>query len=84
MSKKALIDELTGPKGYATRAEAETAIERVVGGIQRITNRNERVHLTGFGRFEMKERAGRMGRNPATGEQISIAPKTELRFKPAK
>ena len=43
-----------------------------------------KVQLAGFGTFSTKRRAARQGRNPATGETITIAAKTYATFKPAK
>ena len=43
-----------------------------------------KVQLAGFGSFGTKSRAGRKGRNPATGEEIFIAAKKYAYFKPAK
>ena len=43
-----------------------------------------KVQLAGFGTFATKRRAARQGRNPATGQTITIAAKTYATFKPAK
>jgi nucleoid DNA-binding protein len=40
--------------------------------------------ITGFGRFKVNTRKARMGRNPATGEEIAIAEKRVIKFTPAK
>jgi nucleoid DNA-binding protein len=45
---------------------------------------NERVDLRGFGNFTVKERKARQGRNPRTGETITIAAKRDASFKPGK
>ena len=46
--------------------------------------RAARFSFAGFGTFSTKRRAARQGRNPATGETITIAAKTYATFKPAK
>ena len=43
-----------------------------------------KVQLVGFGSFEVKERAARTGKNPATGEQIEIPASKSPTFKPGK
>jgi hypothetical protein len=43
---------------------------------------NERVDLRGFGRFTVKDRKERQGRNPRTGESITITAKRDASFKP--
>ena len=45
---------------------------------------NEKVQLVGFGTFEVKERAARVGRNPQTGETINIAAARVPTFKAGK
>lgn len=44
----------------------------------------EEVSLPGFGKFRLKDRPARAGRNPATGEAITIAASKKLTFTPAK
>ena len=44
----------------------------------------EKVVLTGFGTFQRKARAAKIGRNPATGESIPIPAKTAITFKASK
>lgn len=63
-------------------------IERIVGTVfDEITNalaRNNRVELRGFGAFSVKHRDARMGRNPRTGEPVSVAEKFVPFFKTGK
>jgi len=81
MSKKALIGELTSMSpGYQGRPDAEHAIDVVTRAISQIVERGDKVQLRGFGNFQMKDRKGRKGRNPQTGETITIAPKRVLVF----
>jgi DNA-binding protein HU-beta len=44
----------------------------------------ERIRMSGLGTLEVKTRAARMGRNPATGESIQIKASTKVAFRPAK
>jgi DNA-binding protein HU-beta len=44
--------------------------------------RGGRVQIAGFGRFELRRRAGRKGRDPRTGKAIAIAPSTVAAFRP--
>lgn len=46
--------------------------------------KGEQVNIHGFGNFSIRDRAGRTGRNPQTGEAIEIAPSKVAAFKPAK
>jgi len=46
--------------------------------------RGERVQIVGFGSFMVRQKKERVGRNPKTGEEIVIAPRKVLTFKPSK
>jgi DNA-binding protein HU-beta len=46
--------------------------------------KGHKVRVTGLGIFQVKKRPARMGRNPATGEQIKIKASKKLAFRPAK
>lgn len=56
-----------------TKKEAEKVVTEVFATIEEALAGGDRVQLVGFGTFEVKERAARVGRNPRTGEQIEIA-----------
>jgi len=56
-----------------TKKEAEKVIAEVFASIEEALAKGDKVQLVGFGTFEVKERAARVGRNPRTGEQIEIA-----------
>ena len=67
-----------------TKKDAEAAITAVVNAITGALMEGEKVQLVGFGSFEVKRRAERVGRNPRTKEEIRIpASKTPV-FKPGK
>ena len=80
MSKGKLIDAMVGPNKFATKKEAEQAIEIVTDTIKSLTSAGDSVTIRGFGRFEVKKRAGRTGRHPGTGEEITIPAKQQLAF----
>lgn len=67
-----------------TKKEAEKVINAVFDSIEKSLAQGEKVQLVGFGTFEVKERAARTGRNPRTGEEISIPPTRVPSFKPGK
>lgn len=66
------------------KAEAKHVVETVLATIAHAAGQGEEVSLGGFGKFKVTERAARLGRNPATGEQIDIAASRKLAFTPAK
>lgn len=67
-----------------TKKQAKTALEELNTLIVRELKREGSLRLAGLGIFRKRKTKARMGRNPATGEQIKIAARTRLRFTPAK
>ena len=70
-----------------TEVDAKT-VDAVLKGFTDVTtavvSKGEPVAITGFAKFSKVERAARMGRNPATGEQIKIPAKTVVKITPSK
>jgi DNA-binding protein HU-beta len=83
MIKQQLIEKVAA-KTELGKAEVEVAVDSVLAIIAEALQANERVDLRGFGSFVVKERKGRQGRNPRTGETITIAAKRDAGFKPGK
>jgi len=83
MTKQQLIEQVAA-KTELKRSEAEVAVDSVLALIAEALRANERVDLRGFGSFVVKERKERQGRNPRTGEAITIAAKRDASFKPGK
>ncbi|MBQ7488623.1 MAG: HU family DNA-binding protein [Clostridia bacterium] len=67
-----------------TKKDAGTAVETVLSSIADTLAKGESVSLIGFGTFSVKERAARQGRNPSTGESITIAASKSVAFKAGK
>lgn len=83
MNTSDLIDSVAGITG-STKAEAKKNVEAVVSALTTSLAAGNEVNLSGFGKFTVKDRAAREGRNPATGESITIAASKSVGFKPAK
>ena len=83
MTKLQLIEKVAA-KTELAKAEAEVAVDSVLQLIAEALKSNERVDLRGFGSFVVKERKSRQGRNPRTGETITIAAKRDASFRPGK
>ena len=71
MTKAELI-AVVGEKAGLTKKDADKAVTAVLEAITETLVNGEKVSLVGFGTFEVKERAERMGHNPQTGEAIVI------------
>ncbi len=67
-----------------TKAQADTAVNAVIAKISDTLAAGEDVTLIGFGTFSVKERAERQGRNPATGEAMTIPAGKAVSFKAGK
>ena len=83
MTKQQLIEQVAA-KTDLKKSEAEVAVDSVLALITQALRANERVDLRGFGSFVVKDRKERQGRNPRTGETITIAAKRDASFKPGK
>ncbi|MCY4576819.1 MAG: HU family DNA-binding protein [Candidatus Kaiserbacteria bacterium] len=83
MNKASLVEKMQADHDL-TKAQAEQMIEDVFGSIVDEVKKGETVSIAGFGIFEAKERAARMGRNPKTGEAIQIKASVNPKFRPAK
>jgi DNA-binding protein HU-beta len=81
MNKSELVARLTERLG-GDRAMATAAVNGVLEEIQGSVASGERVSLTGFGTFDRRERAARMGRNPQTGATIQLAASVSPVFRP--
>jgi len=67
-----------------TRTKAEQAVETVFQALKNALGRGERIELRRFGVFNVRPRKTGIGRNPRTGEEVSIPPGKAVRFKPGK
>lgn len=71
MNKSELIDKIADSAGL-TKADAGRALDGVIDAITGALKNGDSVSLVGFGTFTVKDRAERQGRNPQTGESITI------------
>ncbi|MFA7466997.1 MAG: HU family DNA-binding protein [Desulfotomaculaceae bacterium] len=72
MNKAELIASVA-EKAEITKKDAEKAVAALLTTVEESLASGDKVQLVGFGTFEIRERAARKGRNPQTGEEISIA-----------
>ncbi len=84
MNKAELIESVQNNLGQdATKRAAEDAVSAVLDAIATGVKKDQKVQVIGFGTFEVKSRAARMGRNPKTGEAMKIAASKSVGFKPS-
>jgi DNA-binding protein HU-beta len=83
MTKAELIDSIASkidlPKGTADRI-----VSLIFDDIVAALKGGDKVHISGFGTFQVSDRKARTGRNPKTGEAIQISASRSAKFKPGK
>lgn len=83
MNNSELAEALAAALGL-TKADARQAVDSVFDLITDAAAKGEEISLNGFGKFKIKDSPAREGRNPATGETITIKASKKLSFAPAK
>ena len=81
LTKAQMADRLFEELGL-NKGEAKDIVELFFDEISGSLDRNERVKLSGFGNFYLREKGGRPGRNPKTGEEIPITARRVVTFRP--
>ena len=80
MKKVELVEAVAEDTGL-TKADATKAIDATFNAIANALANGDKVPLVGFGTFDVSERAAREGRNPRTGEPVTIAARKAVTFK---
>ncbi len=83
MTKTELIENVAQAADM-TKKEAAQAVKVVLDTIEKALKNEDSVALPGFGTFSVRERSERKGRNPQTGEEITIPAGKAVRFKAGK
>ena len=83
MNKLELVKEVSG-RTALTQAATKDVVDAILEVITEGLIKGEKVAIAGFGTFEVRERAERMGRNPQTSEKILIAASKNVKFKAGK
>jgi DNA-binding protein HU-beta len=71
MNKTQLVDAVSADSGLS-KADAQRAIDSLVGTVSKALKKGDEVAITGFGKFSVVKRAARQGVNPRTGEKVKI------------
>ena len=83
MNKNELVAKMAEKAGLK-KTEAEKALKAFTDVVAEQMKNGEKVQLVGFGTFETSERAAREGRNPQTGETMTIKASKTPKFKAGK
>ena len=84
MIKSELIDRLAEANPHLYHRDVERVVNTILDGVTDALARGDRVELRGFGAFSVRERPARTGRNPRTGESVSVKEKHVPFFKTGK
>ena len=82
MTKADIIDAICEEIGFSKRESAKI-VENMLDIIKERLENGENVMLSGFGSFNIQHKRARVGRNPQTGEDITISARRVLSFKPS-
>ncbi|PJK07690.1 DNA-binding protein HU [Lysobacteraceae bacterium NML95-0200] len=83
MNKADLIEAIA-QHANLTKADAGRALDGFISAVSNALSSGDTVAIAGFGSFEVRERAERTGRNPKTGEALTIAASKAPAFKAGK
>ncbi len=83
MTKADLIEEVARVV-EVTRKDAEVIVDTVFKSVVDSLKEGDKVEIRGFGSFRTRQRRGRIGRNPKSGDKVDVPPKTIPFFKPSK
>jgi integration host factor subunit alpha len=83
MTKADIIEAVYEKVGGVSKKEAAEIVETVFNTIKVTLESGEKIKISGFGNFVVREKKARIGRNPQTGEEITISARRVLTFKPS-
>ncbi|MCI9020429.1 MAG: HU family DNA-binding protein [Eubacterium sp.] len=83
MNKAELVSAIAD-KAELSKKDAEAALKAFTDVVTEELQKGEKIQLVGFGTFEVSERAARTGRNPQTGEEMTIPASKAPKFKAGK
>jgi len=84
MTKSELVEAVASKVQNFSRKDIEVIVDTIFQSMSDSLSSGDKVEIRGFGSFKIKEREGRQGRNPKSGENIFIEPKTVANFKGGK
>lgn len=82
MTKADIVEEIYEKVGFSKKESAEL-VEKVFDAIKDTLAAGEKVKISGFGNFVVRDKNSRKGRNPQTGQEILLEARKVLTFKPS-
>ena len=84
MTKSELIEIISAKQKHLPAKDVELAVKQLLEIMSDALATGEHIEIRGFGSFRTRQRRGRVGRNPKTGEKVEVPPKKIPYFKPSK
>ena len=84
MTKSELIEALARKLNHLAYRDIELSVKNLLEMMSQSLSNGERIEIRGFGSFSLHHRPARVGRNPKTGEAVSLPAKYVPHFKPGK
>lgn len=82
MTKADIIEQIYEKIGFSKKESSEI-VELVFDTIKETLEKGEKIKISGFGNFVVRQKRARTGRNPQTGKSIEISPRKVLTFRPS-
>jgi integration host factor subunit beta len=82
MIKSELIQVIASKQPNLNKVDVEAAVNCIFNRINEELGRGGRIEIRGFGTFSVRQHNAKMGRNPRTGEVVSVPRKNSVHFKP--
>ncbi len=82
MTKADIIEQIYEKVGFSKKESAEI-VEMVFDTMKETLEKGEKIKISGFGNFVVRQKRPRIGRNPQTGEEIEITARKVLTFRPS-
>ncbi len=83
MTKADIVDKVCEKVGGFSKKEAADLVDQVFDTMKAVLETGEKIKISGFGNFVVREKKPRPGRNPQTGQEITIEARRVLTFKPS-
>ena len=82
MTKADIVEVVHNRTGFSKKESSE-AVESILDILKEVLEEGEKIKLSGFGNFVIRNKEVRKGRNPKTGEEMEISARSVLTFKPS-
>jgi len=83
MTKADIVDTVYEKVGGFSKKEAADIVETVFETAKKTLEKGEKIKISGFENFVVRDKRARSGRNPQTGQEITISARRVLTFKPS-